>query len=445
MDNPPIFAAGATWSPIAFSPQYYARLRSLIPKRKKLARSGYVMEPFSEEKILAQQRCQNCRHKLQKKFMDAVGRKSRDNMTFQEEGEEGEEDKDHEEPKGETSTTKLTLLVVGNPPPQQRKPGEEQDPLTERKKPSKSKCRYHPGELESRNIVPKSGGPPRYTSIFTCCYRDLFSPGCMSSDAHESMIYPPHMTLFDMWTFYPTPISMPKRFAVALDCEMGQSFLGENEIIRISLIDYFTGEILIDSLVLPMNDIMDYRTPWSGVTAKDMNAAVVAANFINGREMALRMVWNYVGPETVVIVHGGANDLRDLKWIHGDIVDSVNFSWPGCGKPMEDVQPRNDAQPGGSKPSGTEEQPRKDGKSRGEKSSREKSSREKSSRGKKCLKSLSKEILGKNIQKKRGHCSLEDAFACRELVHWWVLNGAQFESESALEATVETADIPMVW
>ena len=39
------------------------------------------------------------------------------------------------------------------------------------------------------------------------------------------------------------------RAAVALDCEMGISDEGERELIRISMIDYFTGEVLDNSLV----------------------------------------------------------------------------------------------------------------------------------------------------------------------------------------------------
>ncbi|KAL7270860.1 hypothetical protein RUND412_006421 [Rhizina undulata] len=408
MDNLPISAAGALWSPIVFDPEHYVRLRSLIPKRKNLALAEYVMEPFSAEEILAQDRCQNCKQKPHEKFMDAD---DRENRTLP---EDEEEENGHEEPKGETFTTKHKVLVIGNPPSQQRKPGEEEGPFSE---PSKN-----PNVDTIMNIGKKRDGLPHYTSTFSCCRGGPSSPGCLSSEHHMPMLYPPHMTLFDIWTYHPTPVhvSMQKRFAVALDCGMGQSFIGENEIIRVSLIDYFTGEILIDSLVLPMNEITDYRTPSSGVTETDMNDAVIAAKFINGRETALRMIWNYVGPQTVVVVHGGANDLRDLKWIHGDIVDSANFPWPRRWNPKVDIQRRNDARTGGSKPSGTAEQPRNDERTR-------RDGKFNVSRWR--LKHLSKKFVGKNIQQNDVPYSLEDAFACRELVNWWVMNGAPYESE----------------
>ena len=161
------------------------------------------------------------------------------------------------------------------------------------------------------------------------------------------------------------------RQAVALDCEMGTAMSGETQLIRLTLLDFFTGEILIDSLVIPSVPMRHYNTRYSGVTAADMREAERSGSCIRGRDAAREHVWKFVGPETIVLMHGGQNDLSALRWIHRAVVDSClleRFATP--------------------------------------------------TEGGKSLKNLSLRRLGRIIQNRRGHCSLEDALACRELVHW---------------------------
>jgi RNA exonuclease 1 len=162
-----------------------------------------------------------------------------------------------------------------------------------------------------------------------------------------------------------------KRKAVALDCEMGTARSGEIELIRLTLIDYFTGEKLIDSLVSPSVPMNHYNTRYSGVTAADMRSAERSGSCIRGRDAARSKVWKYVGPETVLIMHGGDGDLSVLRWIHSAVIDSCLLDRYAA--PVE---------------------------------------------GGRSLKNLSLRRLGREIQKGRGHCSFEDALACRELVHW---------------------------
>ncbi len=161
--------------------------------------------------------------------------------------------------------------------------------------------------------------------------------------------------------------------AVALDCEMGTAKSGETELIRLTLIDFFTGEKLIDSLVKPDAAMAHYNTRYSGVTAADMRSAENTRSCIWGRDAAREQIWRYVGPETIVIMHGGSNDLSALRWLHSFVVDSYLLE-----RFNEGVQ------------------------------------------GGKSLKNLSLCRLGQTIQNGRGHCSFEDALACRELVHWLV-------------------------
>src|SRR5699024_2278656 len=107
------------------------------------------------------------------------------------------------------------------------------------------------------------------------------------------------------------------------DCEMRVSVYGEPELVRISLVDFFTGEILIDSLVYPRVRLLHLNTRYSGVTRAMLEGARQRNQCIRGgRDGAREQVWRYVGQETIVVVHGGSSDFLALRWKHYRIIDT---------------------------------------------------------------------------------------------------------------------------
>jgi RNA exonuclease 1 len=103
---------------------------------------------------------------------------------------------------------------------------------------------------------------------------------------------------------------------------MGTNKYGEPELIRVTLIDYFTGEVLIDNLVKPDVAMQHLNTQYSGVTWGDMRKAQIHGTALQGKAGARFAVWWFVSTETVVVGHGVSNDLRALRWIHALVVDS---------------------------------------------------------------------------------------------------------------------------
>lgn len=205
--------------------------------------------------------------------------------------------------------------------------------------------------------------------------------GCVEHVTHTPRTYQPGELEQD-WTLYATPsvsgeTRRQHRRAVALDCEMGISFTGESELIRVSVVDYFSGERLIDGLVYPRVGMQHFNTRYSGVTRGMMETARRRGEVMAGRDDARQAVWRFVGRDTVVVVHGGKADLMALRWIHGRVIDTFL------------VEGRRINRQGGEKRS---------------------------------LKYLTEVMLGRRIQ---GGChdSVEDAMAARELVHWYVENG----------------------
>jgi RNA exonuclease 1 len=176
----------------------------------------------------------------------------------------------------------------------------------------------------------------------------------------------------NQWKPLPQSVPQPAK-AIALDCEMGPSRTGETELIRVTAVDFFTQEVLLDRLVCPQAPMLHYNTRYSGVSRQDMDAAVKSGSCIFGKDAAREELWKFVGPETIIIAHGGQNDLSALRWIHPYIIDTCILE-SYTGTKLE---------------------------------------------GGHSLKNLCARKLGLVIQKGFGHDSIEDSLACRELCHFW--------------------------
>jgi RNA exonuclease 1 len=198
---------------------------------------------------------------------------------------------------------------------------------------------------------------------------------------------------------------------------MGLTKSGDSELIRLTLIDYFSSSILIDSLVHPDVEMQHYNTRYSGVTRKDMNLALRRRDCIMGRDSAREAVWNFVGPNTVVVGHSLHNDLTALRWIHPVVVDTFL---------IESIKAREEMDKGtkregelASSPAIPAKMAQSPGENQHARRKRAKGSGELS------LKTLAMRRLGREIQAagKRGHDSLEDAMAARDLANWHIVNG----------------------
>ena len=212
----------------------------------------------------------------------------------------------------------------------------------------------------------------------------MSGPPCKHEEHHQ----PEQSTLkemFSRWQYSVTPDRTTKytRKAVVIDCEMGTAASGDCELIRLTLIDYFSSQVLIDKLVWPDVLMSHLNTKYSGLTWKSIREARSAKRCIFGRKNARALVWKYVSPETIVIGHGANSDLTSLRWIHPRIIDTLI------------VEGNNH-----------------DGNTQGL-----------------SLKKLAELRLQRVIQKGKGHDSLEDAIATRDLLHWNVLRVVEGKTE----------------
>ena len=174
------------------------------------------------------------------------------------------------------------------------------------------------------------------------------------------------------------------RSILAMDCEMCTVEGAEMALTRISLVEW-DGNVLLDELVKPDKPIIDYLTPYSGITPAKLENVITNLKDIQDRLLKI------ITPKHILIGHSLNSDLTALKLTHPFVIDtSILYPHPR-GPPM-----------------------------------------------KSSLKWLAQKYLGREIQKghgTQGHDSIEDARACLDLVKMKCERGPQWGTS---EATVES-------
>ncbi|KAJ6014846.1 hypothetical protein N7540_009437 [Penicillium herquei] len=233
-------------------------------------------------------------------------------------------------------------------------------------------CFFHPGTIRN---------PFDPYARWTCCRKNVFAKGCQSERDHadytQFVLDPRFHTLMRDRDIFPTPeLVHEARSAVVLKCETGINHTGENELIRVTAIDYYSGEILIDSLVWPDMPMLHFNPRWSGVQPKEMETQHRLRKTLLGRKGARQEIWKFVGPQTYLIMHQGHIDMGHLRWYHDRMVDTC------------DLQKRI---------LGNKEPPE--------------------------FKKLVKNLVGRQLPSYRGYAAtLQDVMATRDLLHWQVKN-----------------------
>lgn len=172
-----------------------------------------------------------------------------------------------------------------------------------------------------------------------------------------------------------------KRRAIALDCEMAGGRIGDglvNQVIQLTAVDYFSGEVLISSLVKPTIVVQQWRTNIHGVSQSMMSKAVKNGTALRDSFHAREVLFSFMNRNTILVGHALHNDLNVLKIAHDRCVDSEVLAKAAINRA------------GHNNGVG--------------------------------LKKLCDGLLGLNVQRSTIHSCLEDAFAAREAVIYMVLH-----------------------
>jgi len=379
------------WANLTKSDIVVTKLHLLTSTPKVLAREGYVLKLLTERNIWAKNRCRNCGQRL-KRYQPLGG--EGDLLTF----EDHEQSSETPPPAAEEAARNLLGPAVGT---------------TQRQK---HYCIFHDGQT--------------FKGVYQCCGGRFNTKGCCSEPNHVACDL---NEVRAEWLYHKTPhpaiaqapsashhaahpgraghqnrgnrggrnryinphtLTLPPpapsrtnnkdiRAAVALDCEMGTSVIGNSVLIRLSVVDLFTGLPLINSLVAPTVDMAHYNTRYSGVTFSAMRIAKQQNQAIRGTDAARNQLLRFVDSDTFIIMHGGSSDLTALRIIHPaeriidtHVLESYEHSARELKKSLKDV----------------------------------------------CARRCGIEVQNARLGDGRvaGHDSLEDALAAREIVCAWV-------------------------
>jgi hypothetical protein len=277
---------------------------------------------------------------------------------------------------------------------------------------SAGKCTYHPGRrtrLPRTAINIREGTRP--ADLYACCQQDINTPGCTQSNTHVFKIDdPPRLALVMPYMETPANPSAPTDRAVCFDCEMGYTVRGF-ELLRLTATSWPDGKVILDVLVQPIGEILDFNSRYSGIfpeqfasappyseqdeisrtserdealkegeidedsTPKTVNQTLMK---VSSPFVARDLLFRLISPSTPLIGHAIENDLGAVRIIHPTIIDTVLLFPHPRGMPLRHG-----------------------------------------------LKALVREHLNKAIQvetdEQRGHDSAEDARAAGELVRFKVM------------------------
>ncbi|BGP16917.1 hypothetical protein JCM10213_007362 [Rhodosporidiobolus nylandii] len=230
-------------------------------------------------------------------------------------------------------------------------------------------CSFHHGRMVTQKIA---GVRQR---VYSCC-PSASAPPCQTGPhvfkdedpaaLHSRVPFVPSASLR-------TPISTslpPAVDVAALDCELIYTTSGMS-LARVTVLSA-SGSILLDEHVRPPAEaaVLDLNTRFSGVKEEDLEKAVLN---VQGVRKALAQ---FVDERTILVGHGVENDLRALRIVHDQVIDTaILFPHPNGGTWRH------------------------------------------------ALRNLTKDILGKFIQEGDptvGHSAADDASAALELVRWKV-------------------------
>ncbi|ETN59207.1 rnase h (70) [Anopheles darlingi] len=176
---------------------------------------------------------------------------------------------------------------------------------------------YDEPQVDACNYHPKSTCYRRgfADNLHNCCQQPSGTPGCMYANYHVSsyMDYD-NLTGFVKTIDPPEDYEPSKRDVFALDCEMCYT-TGGLELTRVTVVD-INEKTVYDTLVKPLNRIVDYNTRFSGITEEMLQKT--STTLCNVQAVLLSMF----NSETILIGHSLESDFKALKLIHDVVVDT---------------------------------------------------------------------------------------------------------------------------
>ncbi|XP_035904013.1 RNA exonuclease 1 homolog [Anopheles stephensi] len=176
---------------------------------------------------------------------------------------------------------------------------------------------YDEPQVDACNYHPKSTCYRRgfADNLHNCCQQPSGTPGCMYANYHVSSFMDYDDLTGFVKTIEPAEDYQPsKKDVFALDCEMCYT-TGGLELTRVTVVD-INEKTVYDTLVKPLNRVVDYNTRFSGITEDMLRKTTTTLHNV---QAVLLSMFN---SETILIGHSLESDFKALKLIHDVVVDT---------------------------------------------------------------------------------------------------------------------------
>lgn len=170
-----------------------------------------------------------------------------------------------------------------------------------------TKCIYHSGKLKFERS--------KNEKFWLCCYQRQHESGCESSIYHiPDKLDDDALEHFVTTTNIKSNKKTEEPNFYALDCEMVSTTVGI-EIVRVTVIDH-EGREVYESKIKPFNPILDYKSKYSGITEESLSNCKKRLFEV---QLDLLKIFN---KDSILIGHSLESDLKALKMIHYNVVDT---------------------------------------------------------------------------------------------------------------------------
>lgn len=155
---------------------------------------------------------------------------------------------------------------------------------------------------------------------FPCCgaslesYSDI-SAGCMKAKNHVYK-WENFTKLSSVVPFKSLVDIKGEENVLALDCEMAFTSKGY-EMIRITIVDFWSSEVVYDKVIKPLGEIIDLNSKFSGIHHIDDTAPT-----IHEAEKCY-ICPSMINQNSILIGHGLDNDLRVMRIVHDKVIDTA--------------------------------------------------------------------------------------------------------------------------
>ncbi|CAD1475827.1 unnamed protein product [Heterotrigona itama] len=177
---------------------------------------------------------------------------------------------------------------------------------------SEEECTYHWGKLRNE------GANYMQNRVWDCCRGEYGEPGCTTAKKHVwTGLTPGFNGPYNGYVRTKVSRIVPEdgNYGIyALDCEMCFTQRGL-DLVKITVVD-MGGNVVYDTLVKPYDQVIDYNTKFSGITADDL------ANVTKTLRDVQRDLTSFIHAETILVGHALENDLRALRMLHTTVVDT---------------------------------------------------------------------------------------------------------------------------